>query len=182
MMWKVLASFPGGINMDAFQQSLQAWQIFYATVAAASATLTGLLFLSLSLNRDRLKGARAQIILATARRTFGDFLYVLMIALVFIVPHQVPYSLTIALLVLGASRGIVLIREATRRKAKRTRRNGAQAILRDFGLPLLASIGLIAVALAVAFGQNNALYWLVLVIAALLVTACWNAWELLIDE
>src|SRR5512136_127715 len=100
--------------MDAFHQSLQAWQVFYATVAAASATLTGLLFVSLSLNRERLKGVRAQVTLATARRTFGDFLYVLMIALVFIIPHQVPYSLAIALLALGLSRGIGWMREVVR--------------------------------------------------------------------
>lgn len=34
--------------MNDFLNSLQSWQIFYATVAAASATLTGLLFVSLS--------------------------------------------------------------------------------------------------------------------------------------
>ncbi len=168
--------------MDAFHQSLQAWQVFYATVAAASATLTGLLFVSLSLNRERLKGARAHIILGTARRTFGDFLYVLMIALVFIIPHQVPYSLAIALLVLGCSRGIGLVRGAIRPKTAPARRAGARGSLRDIGFPLLASLGLIAVAIAILFGQMDALYWLVIVIAALLVTACWNAWELLIQE
>jgi hypothetical protein len=168
--------------MDAFHQSLQAWQVFYATVAAASATLTGLLFVSLSLNRDRLKGAGAQVILSTARRTFGDFLYVLMIALVFIIPHQVPYSLAIALLALGLSRGVGLVRGATRQKAARGKRLAIPGLLRDIGFPLLASLGLIAVAVAVEFGHMNAIYWLVIVVAALLVTACWNAWELLIQE
>ena len=42
-------------RMEIFQASIQSWQVFYATVAAVSATLTGLLFVSLSLNRDRLK-------------------------------------------------------------------------------------------------------------------------------
>ncbi len=42
--------------MEKFQASIQSWQVFYATVAAASATLTGLLFVSLSLNCERLKG------------------------------------------------------------------------------------------------------------------------------
>ena len=37
------------------------------------------------------------MVIPAARRTFGDFLYVLMIGLVFLVPHQVPYSLSIAL-------------------------------------------------------------------------------------
>ena len=90
--------------MNDFLSSLQSWQIFYVTVAAASATLTGLLFVSLSLNRERLKGKNARRVKSIARQTFGDFLYVLMISLVFIVPHQVPISLTVALLVLGVKR------------------------------------------------------------------------------
>jgi hypothetical protein len=59
--------------MDEFLVSLQSWQILYATVAAASAALTGLLFVSLSLNRERLKGKRANKTKAMARQTFGDF-------------------------------------------------------------------------------------------------------------
>jgi hypothetical protein len=168
--------------MDAFQQSLQSWQMFYATVSAASATLTGLLFVSLSLNRERLKGARAHIVLPTARRTFGDFLYVLMIGLVFLVPHQVPYSLATALFVLGTARGVGILREAARNASSIWKRESLQGMLREIGFPLLASIGLLAVAIAVVFGRTDAIYWLVIAIAALLVSACWNAWLLLIDE
>jgi hypothetical protein len=168
--------------MDSFHQSLEAWQLFYATIAAASATLTGLLFVSLSLNRERLKGERAKTVIATARRTFGDFLYVLMIAIIFIVPHQVPYSLTIALLVLGITRGIGLIREARQHMRKPSGRINAPIILRVISLPFIATLGLILVAIAVAFGFTISIYGLVIVIAALLVTACWNAWLLLIEE
>ncbi len=168
--------------MDNFLRSLLTWQVFYATVAAATATLTGLLFVSLSLNRERLKGSRAHTVLALARRTFGDFLYVLMISLVFLVPHQVPYSLTTALIVLGLSRGIGLLLEAGRHRKARRARRGFQLIIRDIGLPLLATLGLIVVAIFIAFERTNAIYWLVGVIAALLVTACWNAWLLLVEE
>ncbi len=168
--------------MDDFLRSLQAWQVFFATVAAASATLTGLLFVSLSLNRERLKGPRKESLLALARRTFGDFLYVLMIALVFIVPHQVPYSLTTALLVLGLSRGVGLVRQAGRQVKSTQGRPGVRLILREIGLPFIAAIGLIIVAVLIAFRITDAIYGLVAVIAALLVTACWNAWLLLVEE
>jgi|WetSurMetagenome_2_1015567.scaffolds.fasta_scaffold26661_4 hypothetical protein len=168
--------------MDTFLQSLESWQIFYATVAAASATLTGLLFVSLSLNRERLKGPRAENILALSRCTFGDFLYVLMISLVFIVPHQVPYSLTVALLVLGLSRGLGLILQARRHLRSRRQRLDLRLAFRDIGLPFIATIGLIAVAIFIYFRVTNAIFWLVAVIAALLVTACWNAWLLLVEE
>ncbi len=87
--------------MSEFSSSLLSWQLFFATVAAASATLTGLLFVSLSLNRERLTGQRAHLVLTSARRTFSDFLHVLMISVVFLVPHKIPLSLTVALLVFG---------------------------------------------------------------------------------
>ena len=166
--------------MNDFLSSLQSWQIFYATVAAASATLTGLLFVSLSLNRERLKGKNARRVKSIARQTFGDFLYVLMISLVFIVPHQVPISLTVALLVLGVSRGIGFIREAA--SGLKNRSMGLQLVIKEIGLPFTASVGLIIVAIAVYFGISTAIYGLVAVIAALLITACWNAWLLLMEE
>jgi hypothetical protein len=166
--------------MNDFIVSLQSWQIFYATVSAASATLTGLLFVSLSLNRERLNGKKANKIKSIARQTFGDFLYVLMISLVFIVPHQVPISLTVALLVLGISRGIGFIHEAA--ISLKNRSMGLQLVIKEIGLPFTASVGLIIVAIAVFFGNFTAIYGLVAVIAALLVTACWNAWLLLMEE
>ncbi|MGZ6346354.1 MAG: hypothetical protein ACXWNC_02125 [Anaerolineales bacterium] len=166
--------------MNDFLSNLQSWQIFYATVAAASATLTGLLFVSLSLNRERLKGKNAHRIKSIARQTFGDFLYVLMISLVFIVPHQVPVSLTVALLVLGVSRGIGFIREAA--SGLKNRSAGLPLVIKEIGLPFTASVGLIIVAIAVYFGISTAIYGLVVVISALLTTACWNAWLLLLED
>lgn len=166
--------------MNTFLDSLQSWQMFYATVAAASATLTGLLFVSLSLNRERLKGKQASRTRQIARQTFGDFLYILVISLVFIVPHQVPYSLTIALLVLGLSRGLGFIREAA--SILRNKPVNMKLAIKEVGLPLTASLGLIIVAIAVSFGATDAIYGLVVVIAALLITACWNAWLLLMEE
>lgn len=168
--------------MSQFTTSLQSWQIFFATVAAAAATLTGLLFVSLSLNRERLTGRQARLILASARLTFSDFLYVLMIALVFLIPHQVPLSLTVALLVLGLSRAIGLVQDYRRHWRKSRSKMNLGEILRELGLPAIASLGLIAVAIAAFFGITNSIYGLVGVIAALLLTACWRAWLLLVEE
>jgi hypothetical protein len=169
-------------KVNNYLQNLQSWQLFYATVATASATLTGLLFVSLSLNRDRLKGDKGHTVIPLARRTFGDFLYVLMVGLVFLVPHQAFFGLTIALLVIGLTRGVGLVIEANRyRKMSRTQFS-ALSYLREFGLPLITSLGLILVAILIGFGKVEFIYLLVFVIAALLVTACWNAWLLLVEE
>jgi len=168
--------------MDLFNQTLLAWQFFFTSVATAAATLTGLLFVSLSLNLARLKGEKAHVTLSIARNTFGDFLYVLMIALIFLVPHQVPISLTVALLVLGIASGTGLIlRERKQSANTKTRSPDVKWLLRRFGLPAVASLGLIFVAIAIGLKHYNAIYALVGVIAALLITACWNAWLLLVE-
>ncbi|MBI4928978.1 MAG: hypothetical protein HY835_14520 [Anaerolineae bacterium] len=48
-------------------------------------------------------------------------------------------------------------------------------------LPLLASLGLMAVSIAIWFGNMTAIFGLVVVVAALLASASWNAWLILVD-
>jgi hypothetical protein len=167
--------------MNDFLKSLQDWQLFYATVAASSATLTGLLFVSLSLNRKKFNDNEHRNNLLKARNTFSNFLYILMIAFVFLVPHQVPYSLTVSLVVLGLSRAIGLIRSIAINQTSDIKQGGRHIVIREILLPLIASAGLVLVGIEVLFGNYNFIYWLVGVIAAILISACWNAWLLLVE-
>jgi hypothetical protein len=167
------------VAMGAFLQDLKEWQPFFSTVALASSTLVGLLFVSLSIYRGRGESFPPDR-LPAAQGSFGDFLYVLMIGLVFLVPHQTPVGLTVALAVLGAARLIGLARQAVRfRRSPWMKGAGAEG-LREYGLPGFASLGLVAVAVEIWLGRPIAIYALVLVIAALLTTGSWNAWLLLV--
>jgi len=166
--------------MESFLQDLKDWQPFFSTVALAAATLVGLLFVSLSLYRGAGQAFPLQR-LRTAQSSFGDFLYVLMIGLVFLVPHQAPFGLAVALLVLGAARAAGLLRQAVRSRASTQQKMGAQQTLREYAIPAIASLGLILVGVEVFIGQTISIYALVLVIAALLTTGSWNAWLLLIQ-
>jgi hypothetical protein len=168
--------------MGTFVDQLRQWQPFYSTVAAASATLTGLLFVSLSLHKEGIATRAEGHLLRAAQRSFGDFLYVLMIGLVFLVPHQAPLGLAVALFALGAGRGFGLARQAARFSRKVSRRLTLAETLRELGLPLLATLGLLTVGVEVLRGDIVAIYALVIVIAALLATASWNAWLLLVWE
>jgi hypothetical protein len=71
--------------VDVFTQQLRDWQLFYSIVALASVTMAGLLFVSLSLHHEDIKGHPDTLKLRLARGSFGDFLYLLMIGLVFLV-------------------------------------------------------------------------------------------------
>ena len=104
-----------------------------------------------------------------------------MIALVFLVPHQIPLSLTVALLVLGLSKAVGLVQDYVRNWKDAKMKMNAKVALRELGLPAIASAGLIAIAIVTLFGVTDSIYGLVIVIAALLLTACWRAWLLLVE-
>jgi len=168
--------------MNAFAELLKGWESFYLAVATAAATLMGLLFVALSVNIQLLSGPDGMRHRDTAVRTFGDFLFVLMLSLIFLVPNQEPIGLAIALFVLGISRGASLIRQALNARRATTNRPSIQLVVRDYALPLLASVGLMVTAIRILFGQFSAVMLLVGVVAALLVTACLNAWALLLQQ
>jgi hypothetical protein len=93
-----------------------------------------------------------------------------------------PFSLTIALIVLGvASRLGLIIRELRQLTSAPQRRLDLRWILCQIGLPAIATLGLVWVAIEIGLSNYDAIYGLVGVIAALLVTDCWNAWLLLVE-
>lgn len=168
--------------MNDFAQTLREWDVFYSTVSLASVTLAGLLFVSLSIRQDRMSAPGTSRTMRLARGSFGDFLYVLMLGLVFLVPHQAPVGLAVALFVLGASRGVGLARQVAVSIRSNPGERPAVDALREIALPALASLGLLIVGVEVLRGDMVALYGLVIVVAALLSTASWNAWLILTTE
>jgi hypothetical protein len=85
-----------------FSQQILEWQIFFVTVAGASATLMGLIFLSLSLKLDVLRQMKDKKIRQVAWQTFANFFFLIMFALVFLVPQQTLLGLALPLLIICA--------------------------------------------------------------------------------
>jgi len=167
--------------MNSLSEYLREWQPFFSTVATASATLTGLLFVSLSLNRNLLVGPEGERQLRLARHTFGDFLYVLTIGIVFLVPRQQPIGFAVALIVLGVARGVGLLRLVREVVGKTAGTPAGQQVVREFALPLIAVVGLLVVAGSTLLGSGAGMYLLVFVVSALLASASWTAWLLLVQ-
>ena len=160
--------------MNEFAQMLQSWQPFYTTIATASATLTGLLFVSLSLNRQRLNDVARM----AARRTFASLIDVLVLALIFLIPHGQPISLGIALLTFGLARVLGTVVEAIQLAKRRVLITFASHI----GLQLIFSSGIVILGIAIYHRVASAMSWPVAIVVALLGSASWNAWELLFKE
>jgi hypothetical protein len=67
--------------MDGFEELVRVWQIFYATIAAAAATLVGLLFVAMSLNVDLFTSNENIGLRVLSRQTFSNFLFIIVFAL-----------------------------------------------------------------------------------------------------
>ncbi len=164
--------------MDNFAAQIKEWQTFYATMAAACATLVGLLFVAVSLNADYLLQKSNSGSLRVARTAFRDFLPVLLMALLFLIPNLPPFGLGSGLMVLGVAGLVSVVRQivASRRSDSAA---AASANVRSYVLSLAGTIGVIALAVAMMLEYTKVLYWLVVVWAALLSSASSTAWALL---
>ena len=149
------------------------------TIGAAAATLLGLLFVSLSLNVDVITRKESDDLRALAIHTFGNFMSVLVAAVIFLIPGQVPLGLCLPLIgigVYGLYNATSHLRKM-RRTPRRVWRMGGISHL--FGVPVFCFGTLTVVAAAVLLGWTGGLYWFVCVIILLIVAASRSAWDLL---
>jgi hypothetical protein len=166
--------------MEAFGQSVQGWQTFYATIAASSATLVGLLFVAVSLNLKAVNLAKNAGMRLLARQTFTTFLYLIGIALTFLIPNQDRFGLGPTLVTIATLGLVVSLRELRAARAKVTPTTFRQ-LLRRSGLKIAAFIALIVIAILMMIGADvTILYWMLTPVLFLLFSASYNTWSLLI--
>ncbi len=167
--------------MDPFSARIQEWQMFYATLATATATLVGLLFVSLSINIDLINQPQNAHLLIRARQAFASFLYILTISLNFLIPHSVTTSLGPLLLILSVL-GIFGLARRMREVLREPDRSGRLSkFLQEYWLLVVAYAGMFLVAIGVSLGNTGSLYWLVGVWMVLLVSASRDCWTLLVQ-
>jgi hypothetical protein len=165
-----------------FDEKLMQWQPFFTTVAGVSATLAGLLFVSLSLNRERISAEASRELMRLARRSFSDFLFVLLLALFFLIPRQGQLPLSLELTAMGVFRVRWMTTQIIH-AMKHELKPANSAAVREYLLPVLSVIGIFGAAAGIYFNGIIAVYYFVVpVIAVMLTRASWNAWLLLVLE
>jgi hypothetical protein len=166
--------------MDTFAQAVEGWHDFYLMIGTAAATLVGLLFVSLALNADVIiRKANADLRLLAAQ-TFTNFICVIMFAVLFLIPQQVPAGLGLPLLGIGGLGLTITVRRFLQARSSQPRAWGRGSLARRFARPTLCFVTLMAVAVSVLLGQTGGLYWLVPVMILFIVDASLNAWDLLL--
>jgi uncharacterized membrane protein len=175
----------GENRMDnTFANSIDQWHDFYVMAGTAGATLVGLLFVSVSLHADLITDPAATGVLATARRAFSNFIVVILISLIFLIPEQSPHGLGIPLVIFGlfAVMGTAsVVRVLQREKPRLVDLLGSAGAIGRLSMGLVSSLGLLILAGTILSGSTDYLDWLVGVIGVLLIGAADSSWSLLLD-
>lgn len=163
-----------------FAHWIASWQPFYSTVATVASTLTGLLFIGLSINHDKLFQPERRPIRRLAIRSFGDYLFVLAIAIVLLIPGEGPSSLALMLVSLSGVRIVRIARDWAHPAYKYIGRRTLINVIKEYTFPIGSSAGLGVIGLFLRAGHPVALYAIVLIITELMITASRNAWHVLV--
>lgn len=166
--------------MDTFAQTVMSWHDFYIMTGTAAASLLGLLFVGLSLNLEIISRQENTSLSGLATQTFGNFLYVLFLSITMLVPDQTPVGVGLPLLIMGFYGTLINGRALVRAVRKPNPAWGAGYIFWRFVGPVLSFIGLLIISFYAFQGNGLMLYWLIAVIAVLLLVATRNSWDLLV--
>lgn len=162
-----------------FGAALAEWNAFFAAVAGVAATLVGLLFVALGLNPAIMADDSPAGLRVWAGQTFHNFLVVLVLALIALIPGDNRQTLLYTFVIVGIQ-GIVRVYADFRRAWSDPDPDwGGWHAVGRYVSPLLAYLVSLWLAWQVWMGETHSLGWIVAVIFLLLMSAAGNCWDLL---
>jgi hypothetical protein len=171
--------------MQSFNDVVTHWQPFFNAIAGVAATLAGLLFVALSINRDKITGQKTRVFHRIARRSFGDLIFTLFIALLFLMPVYEPTTLGRPLLIPAAFRAfwvVVSVWRTLRGASATADSRKAMGQFREHAFSIISMVGLVVASIQICRGSFGAIFLLVPVTSLMLYNASLNAWQLLMME
>lgn len=154
------------------------WQTFYGTLGGATATLLGLLFVSLALHSERIHEEENSHFRRLASLTFSNYLMLIIIALPMLVPMRARLQFVIPIAVAGLI-GLFWSIFLRNRDLDKESLN-AQFISRSWRLSFISYIMIVGDSILGYYGPAIALYFLLTPILMLLVVSVRNSWGLLL--
>jgi hypothetical protein len=162
-----------------YQSLVQSWHDFYIVAGTASATLVGLLFVSLSLHL-RAVLARPEV-RGLARATLANFGVVLLVALVLVIPEDAPAA-GYAFAAIGAASVLIIAAPALAASRSRTRTMPIRLLVMRFAFSVIGYAGTLAAGVLLTTGVVRAAFAsLAAATILLLVISLRNTWDLLVS-
>jgi hypothetical protein len=155
-----------------------AFHDFAVMVGGASAALTGLLFVSVSLNRDLI--TRNGALRASAAQTLVLLIIPLVVSVELLVPDQYRWALSTELILTAAVAALVILR--VQHLSGRDEQSRIAELVDRRETSLLATVFLLVAAIAHGVDAAGGLYWVVPAIILSLIAGVLNAWFFLIGD
>jgi hypothetical protein len=158
--------------------STAAWTDLFLAEAGASAALSGLLFVAISINIDRILAIRR--LAGRAAQTIVLLVVVLLVSSLALVPGQSRQAIGGELLGVGVAAWAVL----TTLELRTLRDRGQQprsALILSVGSTQIAAILFVVAPVSLLARAGGGLYWLVPAVLLALVDAMLGAWVLLVE-
>ena len=150
------------------------WSDFATIAGSASGALTGLLFVAVALNRERViahRGLRSQ-----AGQTLVLFLLALITSLVLVIPGTPSWALGLELVVIAVVSGVAMGMISHGRHPEGDGPEDSLARLLDSVSVNLLTMLLVLVAGCIELAGDDGLYWLAPAVIIALVNGVVNAW------
>ena len=154
------------------------WQGFAEMTGGVSGALTGLLFVAVSINTDRIGGHNG--LRASAAQTLLLFIAPLITAATLLAPGQPDWVIGTELIAIGLVTSLCLLNIRRVRQALDDDEQLLMAIFNRPSVNILIMLLFVASGIVVACGQNAGLYLLLPVIALSQVSGVLNAWYFLL--
>jgi hypothetical protein len=156
------------------------WQDFAEMTGGASAALTGLLFVAVSVNANRIAGHQG--LRASAAQTLVLFMAPLVMAAALLAPDQADLALGAELIVVGLITSWILLGI---RRVKRSLTDDDRNLIAIFnrrGPNVMVMLLFVASGIILACGQPNGLYLLLPASLVALASGVLNAWHFLLRQ
>jgi hypothetical protein len=160
---------------------VQSWDSFALMIGSASGALTGLLFVSVQLNRDHI--VRHPQLRASAAETLMLLVLPLVICALLLTPEQPAWALGTELIVLALGTAALLwIVGRPDRKASTAEASRLAALVEQRGTKIVTTLFLLIAGVTHIAGHGGGLYWLVPTVLFALLAGILNAWFFLFAE
>ena len=172
-------------RLDSFSQMILDWTGFFSALAQVSGGLVGLVFVALTFNAKALGVGGNPMLNALAQQTFGDFMLLLLISLLMLVPHTTADAIGSVFVILSAADTIRIARNLLRLRSHLRTPAGGWQMTRRFLLSGLAHVLILWVGIELMRGDNNpslSSNLLINGVLLLLLSGCRSAWLLLVHQ
>jgi hypothetical protein len=157
---------------------LEAWHDFAVMIGGASGALTGLLFVSVSLNRDLVVGSAS--LRASAAQTLVLLVMPLVLCALILIPGQHRWVLGSELIGLALLASVTIL--AVTRGTDRDEKSAIAELVDRRETVLLVAVLVVVGAITYWTGHGGGLDWLVPAVLVAIIAGVLNAWLFLIGD